>query len=67
VAAVPSDEVAGWAAEADVVCDGVDEVAVVVDACSGYLSCLKIFLSLSIVRVCGVAVMDVMACRGCLR
>ena len=50
----PDVVAAGWAAEADVVCDGVDEVAVVADACSGSLSCLKIFLSLSIVRVCKV-------------
>jgi len=67
VAVASPDEVAGWAAEADVVCDGVDEAGVVGDACSGSLSCLNNFLSLSIVRVCGVAVMTVVACRGCLR
>jgi len=55
VVAAPPDEVAGWAAEADVVCDGVDEAGVVGDACSGSLSCLNIFLSLSIVKVCGFA------------
>jgi hypothetical protein len=43
------DEAAGCAAAEDVVCEGVDEVGVAWGVSSDALSCLNIFLSLSMV------------------
>jgi hypothetical protein len=58
------DEAAGCAAAEDVVCEGVDEVGVAWDVSSDALSCLNIFLSLSMVGMGeGMGEKGVVVCR----